>query len=123
MIRRPPRSTRTDTLFPYTTLFRSLAPGSRNPVCRLFLSGNRPDRLGSRALALPLGRRVHCAVDHTHALRRRHLWRADPQPTPRSALYPCSRDRKSVVQGKSVSVRGDFGGRLILHTNILSIKK
>src|SRR3546814_1848809 len=28
MIRRPPRSTRTDTLFPYTTLFRSL--GRRN---------------------------------------------------------------------------------------------
>src|SRR3546814_13073545 len=26
MIRRPPRSTRTDTLFPYTTLFRSQAP-------------------------------------------------------------------------------------------------
>src|SRR3546814_3673553 len=32
MIRRPPRSTRTDTLFPYTTLFRSfpLPPGSGN---------------------------------------------------------------------------------------------
>src|SRR3546814_12134807 len=33
MIRRPPRSTRTDTLFPYTTLFRSaklaLKPGQR----------------------------------------------------------------------------------------------
>src|SRR3546814_19672976 len=28
MIRRPPRSTRTDTLFPYTTLFRSLASGA-----------------------------------------------------------------------------------------------
>src|SRR3546814_13553761 len=27
MIRRPPRSTRTDTLFPYTTLFRSMARG------------------------------------------------------------------------------------------------
>src|SRR3546814_6908931 len=27
MIRRPPRSTRTDTLFPYTTLFRSDRPG------------------------------------------------------------------------------------------------
>src|SRR3546814_2222462 len=27
MIRRPPRSTRTDTLFPYTTLFRSPASG------------------------------------------------------------------------------------------------
>src|SRR3546814_11559530 len=28
MIRRPPRSTRTDTLFPYTTLFRSLDQNS-----------------------------------------------------------------------------------------------
>src|SRR3546814_18857559 len=27
MIRRPPRSTRTDTLFPYTTLFRSIGLG------------------------------------------------------------------------------------------------
>src|SRR3546814_16886863 len=27
MIRRPPRSTRTDTLFPYPTLFRSIAKG------------------------------------------------------------------------------------------------
>src|SRR3546814_21046484 len=30
MIRRPPRSTRTDTLFPYTTLFRSSRPTSRS---------------------------------------------------------------------------------------------
>src|SRR3546814_8953123 len=29
MIRRPPRSTRTDTLFPYTTLFRSRSRSSR----------------------------------------------------------------------------------------------
>src|SRR3546814_4086114 len=29
MIRRPPRSTRTDTLFPYTTLFRSVPSGTR----------------------------------------------------------------------------------------------
>src|SRR3546814_18363990 len=29
MIRRPPRSTRTDTLFPYTTLFRSSKLGAR----------------------------------------------------------------------------------------------
>src|SRR3546814_9398426 len=28
MLRRPPRSTRTDTLFPYTTLFRSQHPGT-----------------------------------------------------------------------------------------------
>src|SRR3546814_17325421 len=32
MIRRPPRSTRTDTLFPYTTLFRSAARRRRGPV-------------------------------------------------------------------------------------------
>src|SRR3546814_6673177 len=30
MIRRPPRSTRTDTLFPYTTLFRSFASRQRS---------------------------------------------------------------------------------------------
>src|SRR3546814_7627575 len=33
MIRRPPRSTRTDTLFPYTTLFRS-TPCVRHKLCR-----------------------------------------------------------------------------------------
>src|SRR3546814_5686667 len=46
MIRRPPRSTRTDTLFPYTTLFRSKLGHERNPhppfaaaKYRLFRSG------------------------------------------------------------------------------------
>src|SRR3546814_6322051 len=35
MIRRPPRSTRTDTLFPYTTLFRSVGQHrARGVVCR-----------------------------------------------------------------------------------------
>src|SRR3546814_17624627 len=38
MIRRPPRSTRTDTLFPYTTLFRSL----------LVLSGTEPELGGGK---------------------------------------------------------------------------
>src|SRR3546814_7945774 len=33
MIRRPPRSTRTDTLFPYTTLFRSILSRQRK-LCR-----------------------------------------------------------------------------------------
>src|SRR3546814_15563296 len=33
MIRRPPRSTRTDTLFPYTTLFRSPIRPSCGPTC------------------------------------------------------------------------------------------
>src|SRR3546814_8538867 len=35
MIRRPPRSTRTDTLFPYTTLFRSGVPGVSEPAGRV----------------------------------------------------------------------------------------
>src|SRR3546814_5395536 len=37
MKRRPPRSTRTDTLFPYTTLFRSLA--AAEPAWVIFTSG------------------------------------------------------------------------------------
>src|SRR3546814_7370982 len=42
MIRRPPRSTRTDTLFPYTTLFRSDNPDSRLTwVAGIFYQRNR----------------------------------------------------------------------------------
>src|SRR3546814_17717499 len=40
MIRRPPRSTRTDTLFPYTTLFRSLRQRvGMPPLTIAFVSG------------------------------------------------------------------------------------
>src|SRR3546814_4507984 len=42
MIRRPPRSTRTDTLFPYTTLFRSL-PGAPIQGLRSPAGANRAD--------------------------------------------------------------------------------
>src|SRR3546814_10859138 len=38
MIRRPPRSTRTDTLFPYTTLFRSVFPENRAAGQRALLA-------------------------------------------------------------------------------------
>src|SRR3546814_19331793 len=42
MIRRPPRSTRTDTLFPYTTLFRSGADQRQDqPVASRELAGQR----------------------------------------------------------------------------------
>src|SRR3546814_8951072 len=47
MIRRPPRSTRTDTLFPYTTLFRSAPP--RRSKCVLNCS---PMMLSSSRLPL-----------------------------------------------------------------------
>src|SRR3546814_10828224 len=50
MIRRPPRSTRTDTLFPYTTLFRSLRnDGLPSGRCRCQLRlADRPDRRDRR---------------------------------------------------------------------------
>src|SRR3546814_7178099 len=48
MIRRPPRSTRTDTLFPYTTLFRSTLQAAR-PL--------RRDRRAQDGLARPEPRR------------------------------------------------------------------
>src|SRR3546814_19288117 len=54
MIRRPPRATRTDTLFPYTTLFRSVEPGSiRSVTARLRCDARWPD---STALGLYDGR-------------------------------------------------------------------
>src|SRR3546814_12587902 len=46
MIRRPPRSTRTDTLFPYTTLFRSLAEAAGKRRARRV-----QHKLGRRSLA------------------------------------------------------------------------
>src|SRR3546814_18685650 len=52
MIRRPPRSTRTDTLFPYTTLFRS-------PVARPGQPAHGPPgrRVSRRARAMGAGQR------------------------------------------------------------------
>src|SRR3546814_10415258 len=44
MIRRPPRSTRTDTLFPYTTLFRSRVRADRLVFFQTIQAG--PERLG-----------------------------------------------------------------------------
>src|SRR3546814_13419676 len=60
MIRRPPRSTRTDTLFPYTTLFRSITgkyplpagPSSQDFTVTLF-SALRPLAFCSLLLATP----------------------------------------------------------------------
>src|SRR3546814_20900424 len=54
MIRRPPRSTRTDTLFPYTTLFRSAATspslrGREDQVGNLPPAGRAGTRCADRA--------------------------------------------------------------------------
>src|SRR3546814_3601697 len=45
MIRRPPRSTRTDTLFPYTPLFRARGWQTQLGVRLLFLTGVRTGEL------------------------------------------------------------------------------
>src|SRR3546814_20076645 len=60
MIRRPPRSTRTDTLFPYTTLFRSRR--SRRPKRGPVLATARADHIA--------------AASATHSARSR-LYRSD----------------------------------------------
>src|SRR3546814_5175066 len=91
MIRRPPRSTRTDTLFPYTTLFRSpddLHPGDagRPLACGDLLGG-----VGSGAVALC--RRLHAA--DRPAARLCPLW-PGPRAGASCADRQCRRpDRKS----------------------------
>src|SRR3546814_19785482 len=75
MLRRPPRFTRTDTLFPYTTLFRS-QPASfvRQILRRLWPSefshiGPR-DRVGEGACSQPRAEGVGSPARYTSALRR-----------------------------------------------------
>src|SRR3546814_18921646 len=70
MIRRPPRSTRTDTLFPYTTLFRS--DEAVDALQKLHADGTRERReLDAHVLAFP---RSSCSgggyvVDCLHSAR------------------------------------------------------
>src|SRR3546814_8898578 len=61
MIRRPPRSTRTDTLFPYTTLFRSNAmPLSGNTTSSATrLGNNAPSTTASSQCVPPLRSEEH----------------------------------------------------------------
>src|SRR3546814_7453252 len=49
MIRRPPRSTRTDTLFPYTTLFRSTKPNTVHVHSALYDQIDRVTGMGMAA--------------------------------------------------------------------------
>src|SRR3546814_14579254 len=55
MIRRPPRSTRTDTLFPYTTLFRSVAVHAH------------VDRVGVAEQVVDVAQRLLVGADHEDA--------------------------------------------------------
>src|SRR3546814_15502732 len=110
MIRRPPRSTRTDTLFPYTTLFRSARSKGRAPLHmvsawasrqRLVLGQEAVDAKSNEITAIPL------------LLERLELTGAlvtiDAIGT--QAAIARSEERR---EGKSVSVRVDLGGRRII---------
>src|SRR3546814_18325379 len=111
MIRRPPRSTRTDTLFPYTQLFRSRRPA-------------HPEAAVGSAISQPSGSARLRGRDWRRAPPPSHLpcGRAPPpifrhglHARPRARAEPPARlDRTSVVKGKSVSVRVKLGGRCII---------
>src|SRR3546814_20554681 len=124
MIRRPPSSTLTDTLFPYTTLFRS---GQQGVGAGPFEIGQQLLQLashGRQAAVMPylrLERRVRdprlAGVDlprmeiedggMTLGINQRNSTAREeigPQPH-EAAASRHQRDWKSVVKGKSVSVR------------------
>src|SRR3546814_10131963 len=63
MVRRPPRSTRTDTLFPYTTLFRSRGQGAGAEPARAV--GLDEDRAAARHFGHIVGR----SEEHTSELQ------------------------------------------------------
>src|SRR3546814_5348640 len=87
MIRRPPRSTRTDTLFPYTTLFRSHAPSVKVVGKKCF--GPRVGQ--TRALVMPaiarLGRK---AVIEPGIVVQRHLGRSEEHTSELQSLMRIS---------------------------------
>src|SRR3546814_6192035 len=64
MIRRPPRSTRTDTLFPYTTLFRSPDPADRRPGRSRPARGIRASEIDPQPPAA-----AHRSEEHTSELQ------------------------------------------------------
>src|SRR3546814_681610 len=83
MIRRPPRSTRTETLFPYTTLFRSPAPPGAT-ILRLFqalshhdTSKDTPQANGEPSGARTMQRHGIAFLQATHLPRGRHQMSID----------------------------------------------
>src|SRR3546814_1613032 len=77
MTRRPPRSTRTDTLFPYTTLFRSDAGAARRGVL-VFSDGEGAPAVGGPLPALRVagapGRHVDPLGDHEGGVKPTPNW-------------------------------------------------
>src|SRR3546814_12138279 len=110
MIRRPPRSTRTDTLFPYTTLFRSY-------IDLLFQYVD----WGDRVISLRGIGEKHTPKE---GLFREPVWITPAWQAPANTIAKHAArwaDRKSVVSGKSVSGRVDLGGRRSRKTKIQQV--
>src|SRR3546814_17190184 len=95
MIRRPPRSTRTDTLFPYTTLFRSVLLRCRG-VSHIASTASFTESV-SKKISEARDESAQCASAKWDVRGDHGAFDAG--------------DRKSVVKGKSVSVRVDLCGR------------
>src|SRR3546814_18249478 len=93
MIRRPPRATRTDTLFPYTTLFRAECPLVRRIADRIAQRGPGAlaDAHDQLVGILVIGRQVDRAV---RAQERRVVLIADLRDQP-AELARRGIDRKS----------------------------
>src|SRR3546814_12186706 len=105
MILRPPISTRTDTLFPYTTLCRSkpIVQANRNPILGHF-AGADGLKTGHTSEA------GYCFLGSAKRGGRRLIMVVAGLPSAKARREEAE-DRKSVVWGKSVSVRVDLGGR------------
>src|SRR3546814_11867251 len=89
MIRRPPRSTRTDTLFPYTTLFRSDERRERGARlgCPPFAEvGDPENEAGTRArrFGAPKRQRRRCDLAGDSEARKRDIGGAIGQESDRS---------------------------------------
>src|SRR3546814_20014017 len=109
MIRRPPRSTRTDTLFPYTTLFRT--PKIRVVHERAGMAVVDGDNgmghlVVSQAVDLAIEKAREAGVAWVSTRYSNHAG-----PASLYARQPLKQDRKSLGSGKRVSVRVDHGGR------------
>src|SRR3546814_1344743 len=83
MIRRPPRSTRTDTLFPYTTLFRSSHRSAAS-------SAVRARRHRFRRRTVRNGRETGCASSSGHAARHRRTGRSEEHTSELQSLMRIS---------------------------------
>src|SRR3546814_14372545 len=113
MIRRPPRSTRTDTLFPYTTLFRSHPVAVLKPAVRL----ERPsgDSVTAPGIGQPLDPeavRLMRAFDRHAQFFGKDSGRADMIDMAMDDENP-HKDRQSDVLGKSASTRVNTCGSRI----------